>query len=85
MAYTVNFSKKAEKAYQKLPGDVRRRVDQKLEYLRNTPRGPDTKKLQGYPNAYRTRVGDYRIIYEIEDAALIVWILDVGGRGGIYK
>ena len=83
--YEIKFSKKAEKAYRKLPGDVRVRIDQKLSYLRLTPRGPDTKKLVGEQNAYRTRVGIYRIVYEIEDDKLIVWILDVGHRSSIYR
>ena len=83
--YEVKFSKKAEKAYKKLPGNIRVRIDQKISYLQNTPRGHDTKKLSGYENVYRTRVGSYRIVYEIEDDKLIVWILDVGPRGGIYQ
>lgn len=83
--YEVKFSKKASKAYKKLPGDVRIRIDQKLSYLRSSPRGADTKKLAGMQNAYRTRVGTYRIVYEIEDDKLIVWIVDVGHRSSIYQ
>jgi len=85
VAYDVKFSKKAAKAYKKLPGDIRLRIDQKINYLRNTPRGTDTKKLAGHENAYRTRVGSYRIVYEIEDEKLLVWILDIGPRGSIYQ
>ncbi len=84
MPYEIRFSSKAAKAYEKLPRNIRTRVDHKLEYLRSTPRGPDTKKLVGQANVYRTRVGDYRIVYEIEDDKLIVWIVDVGHRSGIY-
>ncbi len=83
--YGIRFSKKAEKAYRKLPGNVKIRIDQKLNYIRVTPRGPDTKKLVGEENAYRTRVGTYRIVYEIEDKKLLVWILDVGHRSSIYR
>ncbi len=85
MTYEVNFSKKATKAYRKLPADIRLRIDQKIDYLRNAPRGHDTKKLSGHENAYRTRVGSYRIVYEIEDEKLLVWILDVGPRSSIYQ
>jgi len=83
--YEIKFSKRAEKAYKKLPVDIRNRIDQKLNYLRISPRGPDTKKLVGEENAYRTRVGSYRIVYEIEDNELLVWILDVGHRSSIYS
>jgi len=83
--YEVRFSKKAERAYKRLPGDVKNRIDDKLNYLRQTPRGPDTKKLAGTQNAYRTRVGTYRIVFEIDDNKLIVWILDIGHRSSIYR
>ena len=83
--YEVKFSKKSAKAYKKLPPNIKARIDQKINYLRLTPRGPDTKKLAGHVNSYRTRVGSYRIVYEIEDSQLLVWILDVGPRGSIYQ
>ena len=83
--YEVKFSKKATKAYRKLPENVRFRIDQKIDYLRDTPRGHDTKKIAGHDNAYRTRVGNYGIVYEIEDEKLLVWILDVGARGSVYE
>ncbi len=83
--YEVKFSKKAAKVYQKLPGVVQTRIDEKLTYLRASPRGTDTKKLSGDANAYRTRVGTYRIVYEIEDNELLVWIVDVGHRSSIYN
>jgi len=85
MTYEIKFSKKATKAYKKLPGEIQRRIDEKLNYLRLSPRGKDTKKLVGMQTAYRTRVGTYRIVYEIEDNKLLIWILDVGHRGAIYK
>ncbi|GAB2191795.1 hypothetical protein MAH1_34030 [Sessilibacter sp. MAH1] len=83
--YDVKFSKNAEKAYNKLPANMRARIDQKIVYLRATPRGPDTKKLQGSQNTYRTRVGTYRIVFEISDGELLVWILDVDHRSSVYK
>lgn len=85
MAYDVRFSKRAQKAYNKLPGDIKVRIDQKLLYLQLTPRGSDTKKLVGEQNTYRTRVGSYRLVYEIDDETVIVWIVDVGHRGAIYR
>lgn len=83
--YTVKFSKKADKAYKKLPRNIQSRIDEKLEYLRQTPRGTDTKKLSGMDGLYRTQVGNYRIVFEIEDNELVVWIVDVGPRGSIYQ
>lgn len=84
MSYEIRFSPKAARAYRGLPANVKQRIDNKLDYLRTTPRGGDTVKLAGM-DAYRTRVGDYRIIYEIHDQALIIWIVDIGHRRDIYR
>lgn len=85
MTYQVKFSKDAGKVYKKLDNVMRSRIDQKLDYLRHTPRGHDTKKMIGMENLYRTKVGDFRLVYEIHDTELIVWVVDLGARGGIYK
>jgi len=52
--------------------------------LENDPRPPGCKKLKGRLG-YRIRVGDYRIIYEIQDKILLVTVLDVGNRSEIYN
>ncbi len=52
--------------------------------LENNPRLPGCKKLKG-PLGYRIRVGDYRIIYEIQDKILLVTVLEVGNRSEIYS
>jgi mRNA interferase RelE/StbE len=84
--YTISLSKKAAKSFDKLPVAIRERIDFKIKnYLALTPRGHDSVKLAGQSNIYRTRVGDYRIVYEIIDQDLIVWIVDIDGRGSVYK
>ena len=55
-----------------------------IEVLKETPRGTGAKKLQGLENAYRVRVGDYRIIYEIFDSEQKVVLSDCGHRSSIY-
>ncbi|WP_196440304.1 type II toxin-antitoxin system RelE/ParE family toxin [Planomonospora sp. ID67723] len=45
----------------------------------------DTKALQGHDARWRLRVGDYRVVYTIEDGQLIVWVLAVGNRRDIYR
>ncbi|HYH05124.1 MAG TPA: type II toxin-antitoxin system RelE/ParE family toxin [Bacillota bacterium] len=85
MNYIVKFSKSAAKAFEKLPNTTQKRIEQKLEYLKISPRGNDTKKLKGSTNYYRTRVGDYRIIFEIYDKELLVWIVDIDSRDDVYR
>lgn len=60
------------------------RITKKLETLETHPRPHDVKKLQGYENTYRVRIGDYRIIYEIPDNILLVWVIEVGHRSRVY-
>ena len=47
--------------------------------------GEDIKKLQGYDNVLRLRVGTYRIIYTVDNGKLIITVIDAGNRGQIYK
>ena len=86
MPYEVEFSKRAAKDYDSLDRQTRERIDRKLEYLRATPRGADTKKLVGTKKElYRARVGTYRIIYQINDQILRVYILNIDPRDAVYR
>jgi mRNA interferase RelE/StbE len=60
---------------------------QALTPLGDDPRRPDAnvKKLAGYADRYRLRVGDYRVIYEIMDEQLVILVLGVGHRREIYR
>lgn len=84
MKYTVILAKTAQKQLDKLPEDVCNRVLRKLTTLETHPRSTDTKKLKG-TDAYRVRVGDYRILYEIEDGRLLVLVIQIGHRRDIYR
>lgn len=84
MKYTVILAKSAQKQLDKLPDDTRGRVLRKLSTLEANPRSPDTKKLKG-TDAYRVRVGDYRIIYEIEDGKLLILVIQIGHRREVYR
>jgi len=85
MMYTVRFSKKAEKALKKIDPVMRRRVLSKMENLTQDPKkGPNIKKMQSFINRYRYRVGDFRVVYEVIDEELIVWVLEADWRGNIY-
>jgi mRNA interferase RelE/StbE len=56
-----------------------------LHALENNPRPPGCVKLQGGDELYRVRVGDYRILYEVQDAVLVVLVVQIGHRGEIYR
>lgn len=85
MSYEVKFSRGAKKQFSKLPIDVQQRIQTKINELAIEPRPNGVKKLQGDDNSYRVRVGDYRVVYELDDDVLIVTVIKVGHRSDIYK
>lgn len=80
--YKVIIKKRAKKFIDKLPRNEKIRVVSAIEKL---PYGEDIKKLQGYDELMRLRVGNYRIIYTVENDELIVVVIDAGNRGEIYN
>jgi len=69
----------------KLPASVHDKIIQAILTLTHSPRPVNCKKLKGYQNSWRIRVGDYRIIYEIEDKILRILIIAIGHRKDIYE
>jgi len=64
---------------------VASRVEQHLEVLHADPRPFGVKKLKGYTNTYRMRVGNYRIIYSIDDGSRTVTLLTIDNRKDVYR
>ena len=84
MAYAVILRRAAEKELSRLPEKIHQRISHKLLELENEPRPHGSQKLQGH-GGYRIRVGDYRVLYLIDDKAKTVEILAVGNRGEVYR
>lgn len=80
--YAVIIQKRAKKFMDKLPFEDKKRIVNALEKL---PDNGDIKKLKGYADYYRLRVGDYRIIYTVDNGKLLVCVVDAGNRGQIYN
>ena len=80
--YRIIIKKPAKKFIDKLPRDEKQRVVDAIEKL---PQGEDIKPMKGYADLLRLRVGDYRIIYTVDNGELIVFVIDAGNRGQIYK
>ncbi|MBA2534268.1 MAG: type II toxin-antitoxin system RelE/ParE family toxin [Rubrobacter sp.] len=79
MGYEVIVERKARKAIARLPQAVYDRVMRAIDNLAEDPRPRQSRQLQGSP-ARRLRVGDYRIVYDIDDANLKVFIAEVWHR-----
>jgi len=84
VSYTVVFKPSAENDFEKLPPQVQERIGASLASLESTPRPAGCKKLKAR-EGYRVRVGDYRIVYSIDDRASVVRILAIGHRKEIYQ
>jgi mRNA interferase RelE/StbE len=84
MAYIVRLKPRAERELDGLPIGVARRIWQKLLTLEGEPRPPGTSKLEG-SDGYRIRMGDYRIVYLIDDRAQVVDVVRVAHRREVYR
>ena len=82
IVYRLIIKKKAKKFIDRLPLNEKKRVVAAIECL---PNGEDIKKLKGYDDLLRLRVGEYRIIYTVNHGELIVIVIDADNRGQIYK
>jgi mRNA interferase RelE/StbE len=84
--YRLEIRPSVEKTLRKIRDtQLQRRLDNAFEKLSENPRRPGAEKMAGFENRYRFRVGDYRIVYEIHDAVLLVLILAIGDRKEIYR
>lgn len=83
--YTVQMKRDPERIMRRLPADLRRRIQQALNALAENPRHAGAVAMKGFDSVYRVRVGDWRIVYLIEDDVLIVLVLEVAPRGGAYR
>jgi mRNA interferase RelE/StbE len=84
MRYTVILKPSAEREFGKLQKDVQRKIKKALEFLSEEPRPDGVKKLKGMENIYRHRVGNHRIIYQIQDKELIVYVVRIADRKESY-
>ncbi len=84
MRYSIELVPSAAKAFAKLPLASRNRVQVAIDGLAANPFPAGAKKLHGEA-AYRIRVGDYRIIYEVQHGRLTILVIRIGHRREIYR
>lgn len=83
--YTLLIKPSAERDLRRLPGSIFQRINEKILALRDDPRPVGSRKLTGELEGWRVRVGDYRIIYQIDDKAQTVTIVRVKHRRDVYR
>lgn len=82
--YQVSIARSAEKEFLSLPNLIQALLKDRLLKLQTNPRSGQTKKLRD-SDKYRLRVGNYRVIYSINDSTHVVVVLSIGHRKEIYR
>ncbi len=85
MRYKVQITPTANRQLKKFPRDVQKRLRVAIDLLQDNPRPPGVKKIVGENDLWRIRTGDYRVVYEIKDAKLLVLLLRIAHRKDIYR
>ena len=85
MAYRIEIQRSAEKELEALSLTLQARIFKAIDGLAGDPRPNGCKKLSGAKNAYRVRIGEYRIVYEIYDGVLVVIVIRVAHRREVYR
>lgn len=83
--YSVLYDPKALKELAKLDRTAARRIVKTVDTLSDNPRPVGCRSLVGYSDLWRIRIGDYRVVYAIKDAELVVLALRVAHRSNAYR
>ncbi len=84
MRYSIELVPSARKSFAKLPVPLRKRIQVAIDASAENPFPAGVKKLQG-DAAYRIRVGDYRIVYEVQHGRLTILVIRIGHRREVYR
>ncbi len=82
--YSITFAHFARKELEALPNTLIKRILKNIEALSDEPRPNRCRKLQSFKNLRRIRIGDYRVIYSIDDTAEIIDVIAVRHRREVY-
>jgi len=83
--YHIEVKRSAAKALKKIPKADQKRIADKIDSLAEDLPNPDTTKMKGNNPFHRIRVGNYRIIYEIQEDVLLILVVKIGHRKDIYR
>ena len=85
MNYSVRLNRAARRELNRLDSRIHRQVLEKILALGDNPRPRDVKLLRGRDRSYRVHSGEYRILYEINEATKVVLVVRVGHRREVYR
>lgn len=83
--HKITFSKDADKTLRRMPRNLSLKIAQKIKQLADNPKAMrNVKKLTDHPG-YRLRIGDWRIVYTLNDKELLIHVVKIKSRGEVYK
>jgi mRNA interferase RelE/StbE len=85
LKYSIEFKRSAAKALKKIPRSDRRKIRDRIDSLGENLPDPATTKMKGDNPFHKVRVGDYRIVYEIQESVLVILVLKIGHRKDVYR
>lgn len=85
MKYEISVKASVQKTIDKMDKKLASKIIERIDLLADEPRHHGSIKLSGEENAYRTRVEKYRIVYEIFDSQVLVFVINVDHRKDIYR
>lgn len=84
MKYQVWMMEGVRKSVERLPLDIQDAINEAILSLERFPTVSNITRLRGYDNTWRKRVGNYRIVFEVQNQALVVMVVKVGHRKDVY-
>ena len=84
-SYEIEVSRSAERQLRELPRNEQERIVQAILPLARNPHPRGARKLSGYGDVLRVRVGHYRILYSVAGATLVITILKIGHKRDVYR
>jgi mRNA interferase RelE/StbE len=85
LKYHIEFKRSAAKALKKIPRSDRKKIRDRIDSLAEELPDPVTTKMKGENPFHKVRVGDYRIVYEIQESLLVILVLKIGHRKDVYR
>ena len=85
LKYALEIKHSAQKELDALGDTLFTRIDRKILALADNPRPAGCKKLRGYKDQWRIRIGDYRVVYTIDNTSRIVTVTHVAHRRHVYE
>jgi mRNA interferase RelE/StbE len=83
--YNIRITASAEKSLKSVPGNYAKKIVKAIQLLADDPFPQGSRKLAGYDDSFRIRVGNYRVIYSIDKMIITIIILKIGHRKEVYR